>query len=72
MHKNKMEEKEMKTAKQAYEAPQTQKVSVALEGSVCAAASYVVKDDAMQNGEVTISEQAKGADGTEFEINTFE
>lgn len=38
-----------------------------MENGFCAA-SDVVKKDETKNGDVSINEQGKGADGTEFEI----
>lgn len=61
----------MEKGKLFYVAPSTVHISVALEESLCVANSLVIKEDVSKNADVTISEQAKGADGEEFEIDAF-
>lgn len=61
----------MKQVTKLYESPSTVRASVALEESMCAAGSLVIKENVSDNAEVTISEQEKGADGVEFEFDTF-
>lgn len=55
--------------RKSYERPSCAHGVVATEGGFCAV-SYVVREDALQNGEVTIEKQETGTDFTDspFEI----
>lgn len=57
----------MNRNKKCYHPLRTERGFVMMENGFCAA-SDVVKKDETKNGDVSINEQGKGADGTEFEI----
>lgn len=57
----------MTQGKKIYETLRTEHKIVVMETGFCTVASDQ-KKDAMDKGEVSINQQEKGADGTEFEI----
>lgn len=64
-------DREMRKEKKGYLPPSIKRVSVAMEGGVCAASDVIKKDDTA-SGTVSITNQVLGNDGFEFSFDAFD